>query len=683
MKKMNSIFTLNILAAALMAVYGSASAEEGTELAELIKPSSELSLGVGYLSDDRQKLGMNDGLHDKRSYLLLDADINIRDEASGIWKKLYIRDLGLDTREVRAEYLEQGKQGVTFEYSRYKHYVPYTINTNQSGIGTPTQTTGTNIPNTALGLGANYQFGVSRDKLGVSVYKNFLPEVDLRVNFTSEQKEGNRITSNGSALFVADMIEWTTKSIEAMLNYTGEKLQLSGGYNGSWFTNENATGYVALVNTAMTQPLDNQAHQLYVNGGYGFTTSTQANFKVAYTWATQNAPLPTAGISSATYGNVSRLQGEIDTTMMQLGLNSKPTTKLGLTANLRYYDSHDNTPQYGTVRSTDNTANILLNTTPISYTTTTGKLEANYELTRGYNMVAGLDNSKQARSTYTSISGVAYDAYVPFRSDLNETTYRLQLGKSLSETLNGSLAYLYGDRGGSNLTSSTRVGTAFVSPVHIADRKRQKMRLGLDWAPAEKLDFQLNLEKAVDQYGTRDRYQGIHEGRADLYSIDANYQISENWQTTSWLSYSLTGTRLVNFTSASNQKIAQQEDISSAVGVNLTGTLNSKTKVGADVSYSRDKSNFDQLYSNGTTLYNVPEITSELTRIKLFANYAMQKNADLRFEITHEYWRTDDWQWMYSSGLPWQYGTTTDGTTVFSEAKQSSTWLSMRYKYKF
>lgn len=683
MKKMNPTFALNILAAAMMAVYGSAGAEESTDLADLIKPSSEFSLGVGYLSDDRQKLGMNDGLRDKGSYLLLDADINLRDEASGTWKKLYIRDLGLETREIRAEYLEQGKQGATFEYSRYKHYLPYTINTNQSGIGTPTQTTGTNIPNTALGSGANYQFGLSRDKLGVSVYKNFMPEVDLRVNFSNEQKEGNRMTSNGSALFVADMIEWTTKSFDTMLNYTGEKLQLAGGYNGSWFTNENATSYVALGATLMTQPLDNQAHQLYANGAYSFTNNTQANFKVAYTRATQNAPLPTAGISSNTYGNVPRLQGEVNTTMLQMGLSSKPTTKLGLTANLRHYDSHDNTPQYGTVRSTDNTADIVLNTTPFSYTTTSGKVEANYALTRGYNLVAGLDNSKQVRSTFTSINGVAYEAYVPSRSDLNETTYRLQLGKSLSETLNGSLAYLYGDRGGSNLTSSTREGTAFVSPVHIADRKRQKIRLAFDWAPADKLDFQLNLEKATDQYGTRDRYQGVHEGKADLYSIDANYQISENWQTTGWLSYSLTGTRLVNYIAASNNKMGQQEDVSSAVGINLTGSLGSKTKVGADVSYSRDKSNFDQSYSNGTTLYNVPEITSELTRIKLFANYAMQKNADLRFEVTHEYWRTDDWQWMYSSGLPWQYGTTTDGTTVFSEARQSSTWLSMRYKYKF
>ena len=242
MKKMNPIFTLNILLVAMLAVYGPANAEESTDLSDLIKPSSEFSLGVGYLSDDRQKLGMNDGLHDKRSYLLLDADINFRDEATGTWKKLYLRNLGLDTREVSAEYLEQGKQGVAFEYSRYKHYVPYIINTNQAGIGTTTQTTGTNIPNTALGSGANYQFGVTRDKLGVSVYKNFLPEVDLRLNFSSEQKEGNRVTNNGSSLFVADMIEWTTKSIDAMLSYTGEHLQLAGGYNGSWFTNENATG---------------------------------------------------------------------------------------------------------------------------------------------------------------------------------------------------------------------------------------------------------------------------------------------------------------------------------------------------------------------------------------------------------------------------------------------------------
>jgi len=249
--------------------------------------------------------------------------------------------------------------------------------------------------------------------------------------------------------------------------------------------------------------------------------------------------------------------------------------------------------------------------------------------------------------------------------------------------LNGSLAYLYADRGGSDLTTSTRIGTDFVSPLHIADRKRQKVRLALDWTASEKIEFQLNLESAADQYGTRERGQGIHDGNADLYAIDMNYQLSETWQANAWYSYNMVGTHLVSYTSASNQKLGQQVDTSNAVGLNLTGSVNNKIKVGADISHSKDKSNFDQSYSDGTALAGVPEITSELTRVKLFANYAVKKNADLRLEFSHEVWKTDDWQWMYSSGQPWQFGTTTDGTTVLTDPKQNFSWFSIRYSYTF
>lgn len=682
MRNKISTFTLTLLATMLVMV-GSAMAEDNSELSAIIKPSSVLSFGVGSWSDDRQKLGMNDGMHDKRQYLLLDADINIRDDATATWKNLMIRNLGLDTREISAEYLEQGKQGIKLEYSQFKHYVPYTINTNQIGIGSSTQTTGTNIPNTAIGSGSNYQFGVDRNKFGMDVYKNLIPDVDLRINFTNEQKEGNRITSNGSALFLADPIAWVTNQLEAILSYNGERLQLQGGYNSSWFQNKNSTPYVSLGTTLMTQPLNNQANQAFVNGAYRFTPTTTGNFKISYTNATQNDTLPTSGISSNIYGDVPRLQGEVNTALVQLGLAAKPITKLGLVANLRFNDAHDNTPQYGVVRSTDNSTNITLNTTPLSYTTTNGKLEANYDLTRGYNVIAGIDYSKQARTTYTAINGVTYNTYVPFRADLNEATYRLQLGKHMSEALNGSLAYLYAERGGSDMTTSTRIGTDFVSPLHIADRKRQKVRLALDWTASEKIEFQLNLESAADQYGTRERGQGIHDGNADLYAIDMNYQISETWQANAWYSYNMVGTHLVSYTSASNQKLGQQVDTSNAVGLNITGSVNNKIKVGADISHSKDKSNFDQSSSDGTALAGVPEITSELTRVKIFANYAVKKNADLRLEFSHEVWKTDDWQWMYSSGQPWQFGTTTDGTTVLTDPKQNFSWFSIRYSYTF
>jgi hypothetical protein len=49
----------------------------------------------------------------------------------------------------------------------------------------------------------------------------------------------------------------------------------------------------------------------------------------------------------------------------------------------------------------------------------------------------------------------------------------------------------------------------------------------------------------------------------------------------------------------------------------------------------------------------------------------------------HERWRTDDWTWSFSTGLPFTFGTTTDGTIVTAEPKQYATFLGARYIYKF
>ena len=76
--------------------------------------------------------------------------------------------------------------------------------------------------------------------------------------------------------------------------------------------------------------------------------------------------------------------------------------------------------------------------------------------------------------------------------------------------------------------------------------------------------------------------------------------------------------------------------------------------------------------SGGVTGAPLPDITNKLTRINLYATYALQKNADLRFDYIHERWKTDDWSWLFSDGTPFTYGTTTDGTQVVQAPKQNA-----------
>lgn len=680
MKNSYMKFSLTVIAASLMSAYGTARAADD-ELAELTKPSSSVSVGAGSWDHDRQQLGAYDGMSKNQPHLLLDADIQKRDDESGTWTTLKARNLGLETRDLQAEFLKQGDWGVGIEFDQLESLAPYTINTNHLGIGSINQTLGTNIPNTAIGSGANYQFGTKREKFGINGYKNLMENVDLRIKFSTETKDGERITSNGSALFVADLIDYTTDKLDASLDYTGEKLQLSGGYSGSWFTNKNDSGLVVLGGTTrMTQPLDNQAHQLFLNGGYNFAPSTRGNFKLAFTQGTQDETPPTSRISSTAFALIPELDGKVDTTLVQAGLSSRPMPRLSVVASLRYYDVKDKTPARLTLPNTTGAgAAVLVNTTPYSYKTSSGKVEGTYDLSQGYSLTAGIDLSEQDRTMHNT-------NYVPLRAQLDETTYRLQLRKSLSETMNGSIAYSMAERDGSDyaVTGAVTAATSIVSPVNSADRDRQKIRLALDWTPIESVGVQLAVESAEDEYGTSARPHGLHEGNANLYSLDVSYQLNEDWQIAGWYSQNTNDSHFINRNSATNNNIKEQKDTGDAIGLNLRGKINSKTKIGAEISWSDDKTEFDQRNSDGSTLVAVaPSISSKVTQVKLFADYAIQKNTDVRVNVAHERWNTNDWQWNFQDGRPFQYGTATDGTTVIRTTAQDATFVGVRFVQRF
>jgi len=690
-------FELTALAAALMTMFGPAMAADEEDLGQFTKPSSSVSIGAGHWSNDRPQFGILDGMRDNGAYLLLDADINKRDDATGTWNTLKVINLGLDSREIKAEHNVQGKWGVSLDYNQLLREAPYTVNTNLIGIGTTTQTVGANIATGAL-TGTNVQLGTERKKFGLGFYKNFddlIPGLGFKVNYTHEDKEGNRHWGRGGAAeFAAEPIDFTTRQLEALLNYTGEKLQLSGGYIGSWF--ENANKLVTSVGAStyyLSLPLDNQAHQAFLSGAYRFTPSTQGTFKVAYTRATVDERIPTADVAAIPKfnGAPSQFDGEVNTTLVLLGLTARPTPKLNLVANLRYHDVQDDTPTYDLV-GTNPAGPVSGHGTPLSYTTKSGKLEGTYSLPQGYSVIAGIDYSSQNRTVPIGVINTVpspdrdTERYVPFRAKLDEITYRVQLRKSLSETLNGSIAYLRSDRDGSDfsLGRNTNGNIDQIAPLHIADRKRDKVRLTAEWAPTDALGVQLNVETAKDDYGmSAARPHSVHEGKANVYSLDLSYRLSENWQASAWYSHDNNDIyQTGRGPSGVGIKTADQSDTGNTAGVNLNGKVTPKTKLGMDLSWAREKSSITQSWDSGAVT-QVPDIISTSTRIKLFAEYALQKNADLRIDLIHERWKSDDWTWRFSNGANFQYGTATDGTTVIVDPKQNATFAGIRYIYKF
>lgn len=433
MKNHIHAFRLSTLSAAMLMAFGPACAQEA-EIKRLITPESSISLGVGQWSDNRPQLGIYDGMRDGKAYGLVDIDLVKRDDATGTWFILNGQNLGLDTRELKAEWLRQGDIGVSMEYSRLTRDNPLTFSTGLQGIGTTTQLIsgagGSALPMREVSL------GTTRDLMQLGFFKNVLPNLDLKISFKNEKKEGTRHWGLGSAaLFMVEPIDSTTRQLEATLAYAGERFQISGGYYGSWYNNEHslvlgrvngvadaAPGGNPASPTSLSLPLDNQAHQFFLNSGYAFTPTTRGTLKLSYGKATQDEQLPVAFNVVPLAGSPSNLNGRVDTTLIEAGLTSRPLPKLSLLANLRYHDVKDKTPVAEYVTGGYNT--------PHSFTKKSGRLEANYRLPEGMSLIGGVETNSQDRSVPTLGT-----LYVPFRISLDETTYRLQLRRSLSETV--------------------------------------------------------------------------------------------------------------------------------------------------------------------------------------------------------------------------------------------------------
>lgn len=698
-------FRLTAVAAALLTVFGPALADD--EVDALIKPESSVSVGIGNWSNDRPQQGIYDGMRDDDVYGLADVDLVKRDDATGTWYKLQGQNLGLDTREIKAEYLRQGNVGATVEYNRITRDNPNTFNTSLQGIGTTDMTVGrATDQKTAVSL------GTVREQTGLGFFKNLMPGLDFNVNFKNEEKTGTRHWGRGSAAeFAVEPIDSTTRQLETVLSYTTKKFQLSGGYNGSWYDNSInqvtmiSTGAAATTRTYLSVPMDNQAHQLFVNGGYNFTGSTRGTLKMEYAEATQNEFLPdtpTRGAGTGTLATApTHLDGKVVTSLVQLGLNSRITQDLTLNGSLRYHNQDDKTPVANFATPGDSP-----DYTGFSYETLTGKLEGTYLMADGYSLVAGLEGKKQDRGLPVTVAGAEKPQVVPMRTELDEVTSRLELRRTLSETVNGSVAYLHANRTGGAYHVELSGGTppfanieSQINPLNIVDRERDKLRLAIDWAPTDALSVQFSAEEGRDRYDTdAARPFGLSKGTARFYGIDAAYAVSENVKFNAWYSYDQSKAKQsaarVGVGGVNNAfKDYDLEDTGNSIGFGLRLEPMARLSFGGDLEWFRNVSKYglNQVAAAGGAVTNLgnftadlPDIENKTVRLSLFSVYALNKQSDLRFDFIHERWKTDDWSYRYYTGLPFTYGTATaDGTTVTADPKQVSNFIGVRYIYRF
>lgn len=689
-------FPLAAMTAALLGVYGPAFAEEDEEVAWLTRPTSTVSVGVGHLSDDAARFGQYSGLRKEGAYGLVDIDIVRRDDDTGTWFRVKGRNLGLSSREFRLSHERQGEWGYFIDYSAIPRHEPWTVQTGVTGIGTDTL----NIPATTPGVVVPLK--TEREVFGIGFNRRLGNGFDLSLTARNDEKDGARIFARGQTFqFAPEPINSSTRQWEAQLGYTAEKLQLSLGYHGSSYDNAynllSFTGVGGASNFNQYLPPDNQAHQFSLGGGYSFTPTTRMHFKLAYGKATQNDQFATlVGINPALAG-MTNLDGSVETKQASWGISARPLDKLTLLANLRYEDRDDKTPIRQYITGAAATATHIGSNEPRSFSTISGKLEAGYALPYALRLTGGVDYTEKDRKLPDPLAlrdnGNGLVTPVTFRRKTDETTYRLDLRRSMSETVTGTIGYAKSDRGGSpflvNRLNNGTLGSNHIAPLHLADRDREKIRLAVNWEPIESLSVQFDADRTRDQY-TQDRSAsalGLRDGTSKNFAIDVAYTINDEWTVNGWLSKNDADANMAGCNvgagpafacTAANTWLARLVNDGRSAGLGLRGQPMEKLAVGADLSYSKYFDSYGQARLDGTipgTVVPLPDVTTRRTTLSLFATYSLRKNADLRFNYIYDRFATNDWTW---SG--WTYS---DGTTIYQNQRQRAQFFGVSYVYRY
>jgi MtrB/PioB family decaheme-associated outer membrane protein len=365
--------------------------------------------------------------------------------------------------------------------------------------------------------------------------------------------------------------------------------------------------------------------------------------------------------------------------------------RLFLLADLKREDRDDETPLKQYLFPVGATATTNGYNEPRSIDTTTGKLEASYSFPMSFRLTGGIDYAEKKRN----ISAVRI---VSHRDKTEETAYRVELRRSMSETLTGALSYVYSDRDGSSYDPTVRndgsFGSNLVAPIYIADRERDKVRLTLNWMPAEPLSIQFFAEGAEDRYSGRDGTDlGPTKGKYESYSVDAALRVSDKWQATVWYTYMRTeakqktcenapgagagpGTGPCPATAGDPIWGADLESDSNSFGVGLRGRPLGRVKVGGDLSYTDIKDSYVQFPitpSTSTVPQALPDVSTSLTRLNLWGDYAIDKHSGIRLDYIYDRYNTDDWTWT-----TWQY---VDGTVLVQDPDQKVNFVGVRYYY--
>jgi MtrB/PioB family decaheme-associated outer membrane protein len=522
---------------------------------------------------------------------------------------------------------------------------------------------------------------------------------------------------------------YQTDTVNAALNWTGEKGRLSLGYFGSFFSDKNndlswsnpftanngtgrasATGTAAPngfpVSTMSTTP-DNQFNQVNLTGGYDFSPATKLAGGLSYGRNTQDDSFLTNMMPSGLPR--SSLDGEVITKNANLKLTNQATKELALTAGFKYNErdnktsskSYDFTLVDG-AGAPDDATNI-----PFSNKRYQFELAGDYRFNSSNNLRLAYEYNRIKR--WCSDTGP--DCVKA--EDNTDNTVGLEYRLKASDTVSFNAGYSYADRNANNnsdLNWESTIGandlnvSGFV-PYFEASRKEQIAKAGVNWQATDRLDLGLTGRYIYDNY---DEKLGLQNSDTWSLNLDATFSYSENGSVSAYASLMKRWRDMKNASAGnieatpvlppSNLWTNRLSDDEDAFGLSAKhkGLMGGKLSLAGDVSYVYGNSgyttNLDYTPStlctssvSGATNFNLacgstPDITNRMLQVKLSGDYQVDKHSKIALGYLYQQLHSNDY---YYNGYQTGYTSSTLLPTNEQEQSYSVNVVTATYTYEF
>jgi len=612
----------------------------------------DVTVGVGYVSEESAFFGRYTGLDDDGLYFLGGVRASYRSEDEK-YLDLEASNLGLDSRSLALRGGERGRYRARLNYDQIPSFVAENPRTVFRGVGS-TQLT---LPadweraNTTGDMGrlndSLYDISLDsrRDTLGVGVEFWRGRAWDYGIDYRRTEQDGFKI-QGGSFLTTASLlpvkVDRVTDQIDARIAYREQNWHAAASYHVSLF--DNKADAVTWDNPfslggeqgRMAQEPDNRFHQLTLSGGWRPTSKLNTSGRLAIGRMEQDDTFlaPTVNLNLDAPGLPrSDLDGRVNTLTGNLRAVYAAGSRLTVTGE-GFYDDRDNrTSRDEFVQvGTDTFVGPARINRPYSFERLGGRLIADFRASDKVRLSAG-GRAEQVERTFQEV-------------DKTETTagwgeIRSTPTDRVDMTLRLTREQRRLDDDYTALPDVVPEENPLLRKYHLASRDRDQARADLSYMVSDRVSLGLSGDYAKDDYD-RSRV-GLIDARDVAYTLDISAAPRDNLTVSAFY-----GRERIESTLASSAAFgfpdwtADQRDTIDSFGLTLEArdVVRDGFDAGIDYGYSSGKGRITM--RTGAPVAPLPDLESRLNTVKLYGRYRINDRLSVRVDYLYERYRSKD-----------------------------------------